>query len=60
LANRAIWSAPDATSLHEAITSLPLWRYIDVQVTPLGRHAVGEDCLGLPPGLQLEAGSADH
>ncbi|HTW98723.1 MAG TPA: muconolactone Delta-isomerase family protein [Acidimicrobiales bacterium] len=51
LANRAIWSAPDATALHEAITSLPLSRYFDVQVIPLGRHPVGEDCLGLPPGL---------
>ncbi len=51
LANRAVWSAPDATSLHEAITSLPLWPYLDVEVTPLAAHAVGDDCLGLPPGL---------
>lgn len=57
-ANRAIWSAPDATQLHEAITSLPLWPYLDVEVTPLGRHAVGDDCLGLPPGLVLDPAGA--
>ncbi len=50
-ANRAIWSAPDATELHDAIQSLPLWPYIDVVVTPLARHALGEYCQGLPPGL---------
>jgi muconolactone D-isomerase len=55
LANRAVWSAADATALHEAITSLPLWPYLDVEVTPLARHAVGEDCLGLPPGLAVGA-----
>ena len=50
-ANRAIWSAPDATALHEAITSLPLWPYIDVVVTPLARHDLGQHAHGLPPGL---------
>lgn len=50
-ANRAIWSAADATDLHDAIQSLPLWPYIDVVVTPLARHALGENCQGLPPGL---------
>ena len=50
-ANRAIWSAADATELHAAIESLPLWPYIDVAVTPLARHALGEHCQGLAPGL---------
>lgn len=50
-ANRAIWSAADATELHDAIQSLPLWPYIDVTVTPLARHGLGEYCPGLPPGL---------
>jgi muconolactone D-isomerase len=51
IANRAIWSAVDATALHDAIQSLPLWPYLDVAVTPLARHALGESCQGLPPGL---------
>jgi len=50
-ANRAIWSAPDATVLHDAITSLPLWPYLDVVVTPLATHDLGKHCQGLPPGL---------
>ncbi len=51
LANCAIWSARDATRLHEAITSLPRWRYLEVEVTPLARHELGPACAGLPPGL---------
>jgi len=50
-ANRAIWSASDATELHAAITSLPLWPYIDVVVTPLATHELGHHCQGLPNGL---------
>jgi muconolactone D-isomerase len=50
-ANRAIWSASDATELHAAITSLPLWPYIDVVVTPLATHELGHFCQGLPNGL---------
>ncbi len=38
LANVGIWEAVDATALHEAITSLPLFPYIDASVTPLARH----------------------
>jgi muconolactone D-isomerase len=52
-ANRAIWSAADATALHEALISLPLWPYLDVVVTPLGRHPLGGSCPGLPSGLEL-------
>ena len=55
-ANRAIWSAADATELHEAITSLPLWPYIDVEVVPLALHPLGETCPGLPEGLEVERG----
>jgi muconolactone D-isomerase len=51
LANRAIWSAPDATALHEALVSLPLWPYMDVAVTPLARHALAPSCRGLAAGL---------
>lgn len=37
-ANWSIWEAPDATALHEAVTSLPMWPYLDVTVHPLGAH----------------------
>jgi muconolactone D-isomerase len=50
-ANYAIWSSPSATELHEAITSLPMWPYIDAHVTPLARHELSESCEGLPAGL---------
>jgi muconolactone D-isomerase len=50
-ANRAIWSAPDATDLHAAIESLPLWQYLDVVVTPLATHELGQHCQGLSAGL---------
>ena len=58
LANRAIWSALDATALHDALTSLPLWPYMDVRVTPLARHALAARCAGLPAGL--EPGVDEH
>jgi muconolactone D-isomerase len=37
-ANWSIWEAPDATSIHEAVTSLPMWPYLDVEVHPLAAH----------------------
>ena len=37
-ANVGIWSARDATVLHEAISSLPFYPWLDVEVTPLARH----------------------
>jgi muconolactone D-isomerase len=50
-ANRGIWTAADATALHEALTSLPLWPYMDAKVTPLARHPLAGACLGLPVAL---------
>jgi muconolactone D-isomerase len=52
-ANRAIWSAPDATELHKAITSLPLWPYAKVNVTALARHDLAPECLGIPASLSV-------
>lgn len=52
-ANRAIWSAPDATELHLAIASLPLWPYAKVRVTALARHDLAENCLGIPETLTV-------
>jgi muconolactone D-isomerase len=37
-ANWGIWEAADATALHAAITSLPMWPYLEVEVFPLADH----------------------
>lgn len=37
-ANVGIWRAEDATELHEAISSLPLYPWLEVHVTPLATH----------------------
>jgi muconolactone D-isomerase len=37
-ANWGLWRARDATELHEALTSLPLWPFMDIEVTALARH----------------------
>lgn len=37
-ANVGVWEAPDATGLHEAVSSLPLWPYMNVDVDPLAEH----------------------
>jgi muconolactone D-isomerase len=51
LANRGIWTAVDATALHDALTSLPLWPYMDTTVTALARHPLADSCRGLPATL---------
>lgn len=37
-ANYGLWSAPDATAVHAAISSLPLYPWLDVEVIPLAEH----------------------
>jgi muconolactone D-isomerase len=37
-ANAAIWNAPDATALHSAISSLPMFPFMQADVTPLATH----------------------
>lgn len=56
LANRGIWAAADATALHEALTSLPLWPYMQVAVTALARHPLAESCPGIEAGLGTATG----
>ncbi|MDO8213157.1 muconolactone Delta-isomerase [Conexibacter sp. CPCC 206217] len=34
----ALYEAPDATDLHDALASLPMWRFTDVRVEPLASH----------------------
>jgi len=36
--NVGIWRAADATQLHEAISSLPLYPWLDAAVTALAQH----------------------
>lgn len=38
LANVGIWSAEDATALHQRLSSLPVWPYSEVSVTALAEH----------------------
>jgi muconolactone D-isomerase len=38
--NVGIWEAADATELHDLIASLPLFPYIDAEVTALGQHPI--------------------
>lgn len=37
-ANVGLWRAKDATELHEALTSLPLYPWMDITVRPLAEH----------------------
>ena len=37
-ANWGLWEAPDATAIHDAVMSLPMWPYLEVTVHPLGAH----------------------
>jgi muconolactone D-isomerase len=36
--NWGIWSAEDADRLHDALSSLPLFRYLKITVHPLASH----------------------
>ncbi len=38
--NVGIWSAPDASALHDHLTSLPLFRWLDIKVQALAIHPV--------------------
>lgn len=33
-----LWEAPDATALHEALSSLPQFRWMELHVEPLATH----------------------
>lgn len=37
-ANWGLWEAPDATTIHAAVQSLPMWPYLEVEVHPLADH----------------------
>ena len=37
-ANVGVWAAPDATALHDAISSMPLFPWFSVEVEALAQH----------------------
>ena len=37
-ANIGIWEAPDASALHDALASLPMFPHLRADVTPLATH----------------------
>lgn len=43
LANVGIWSTSTATELHDALTSLPVWRHAEISVTALADHPLSAD-----------------
>ncbi len=45
-ANWGLWEAPDATALHAAIASLPLFPWLSVEVHPLAAHPSDPDRAG--------------
>ena len=49
-AHWGLWEASDATALHAALSSLPLWPWMDVTVHPLAQH------VNDPAALDLDAG----
>lgn len=40
LENWGLWRAKDATELHDILTSLPVWPYMDLQVHAMAKHPV--------------------
>ncbi len=56
-ANIGIWEAADATALHEAISSLPLYRSMRVRIEPLARHPLDDVCRGMAGPAPREPGA---
>jgi muconolactone D-isomerase len=48
-ANWGLWEAPDATALHEALSSLPLWPWMSIHVHPLARHPNDPSAMAIEP-----------
>ncbi len=41
-ANVSLYDVPDADALHAALSSLPLFPWLDIRVEPLATHPLGE------------------
>jgi muconolactone D-isomerase len=48
-ANVGIWRAPTCGTLHEALESLPLFPYLDIQVVAISGHPNDPELAVLPP-----------
>jgi len=57
-ANWGVWEAPDATALHDAITSLPFFPWLSVEVHPLAEHPSDPDRPGGRQGREGPSGPA--
>jgi muconolactone D-isomerase len=42
-ANWSLYSVPDASALHDALVSLPMWPWMTVVVHPLAAHPVSDE-----------------
>ena len=48
-ANWSLYEVLDATELHDALTSLPLYPWMDIEVHPLAEHPNDPRALGIQP-----------
>lgn len=46
--NWGLWRAADATHLHEILSGLPFWPFMDLDVYPLAVHPVDPQRDGIP------------
>jgi muconolactone D-isomerase len=57
--NWGLWQAKDATQMHEIISSLPVWPWMNVTVHALARHAVDPNPV-MPETEPLTLKSSNH
>lgn len=55
-ANWSLYEAQDATQLHEALCSLPLYPWMDIEVHPLAVHLNDPVARGVPQGAESAQG----
>ena len=48
-ANWSLYDVADATALHEVLTTLPLYPWMDIEVHPLAEHQNDPRLLGIAP-----------
>jgi len=53
-ANWSLYEVPDATVLHDSLSSLPLWPYMSIDVHALAQHQNDPRLLGLGPEVGTE------